>query len=502
MPDQITLQEKSGAEFVVQRRLVLAASMSAIFMAAVEGTIVATAMPTIVGELGGFRLFSWVFAAYLLTQAVTIPIYGRLADLYGRKGVFFVGAGVFLIGSTLSGFAPSMVMLVAFRALQGLGAGAILPIATTIVGDIYTPAERARIQGYLSSVWGISSVIGPVLGAFLVQQVSWRVVFWINLPIGAVAITLIALFLHQRPEPRQHKIDYLGSILLMIGAGALMLVLVQGENLAPAAIAWLVGFAIVALVALLVHERRADEPMLPLDLWRHRIIAVSNCGGFVIGALIMGVTAFLPTYVQGVLGRTPMVAGFVLTAMSVTWTFASIASGRLMVHTTYRLTAAIGACGLVAGSVLLVLLLPPRGALWASGGALLIGAGMGFCNTTFLVAVQTSVGFGARGAATSSNIFMRNVGQAVGTALFGAVLNFDLFRDLPGGEQAVSRLMDPTLRQAIPPLEIARLSAAVAEALHDVYLIAGLLALLALLLIPCLPKSASPIQSAPPGQTH
>ncbi|MGH7088354.1 MAG: MFS transporter, partial [Stellaceae bacterium] len=275
----------------LRRPLVLAASMAAVFMAAVEGTIVATAMPTIVAELGGFRLFTWVFAVYLLTQAVTIPIYGRLADLYGRKPVFYVGAGIFLAGSTLSGFAPSMIMLVIFRTLQGLGAGAIMPIATTIVGDIYEPSERARVQGYVSSVWGVSSVIGPVLGAFLVQQVSWRVIFWINLPIGGAAITLLALFLHQRPEPRQHKIDYLGSLLLMLGVGMLMLALVQGEVLGTAAAAGLIVLAIGILAVLLLHERRSAEPMLPLDLWRNRIIALCNGGGFLVGTLIMAVTA-------------------------------------------------------------------------------------------------------------------------------------------------------------------------------------------------------------------
>jgi EmrB/QacA subfamily drug resistance transporter len=485
----------------VQRRLVLAASMSAIFMAAVEATIVATAMPTIVAELGGFRLFSWVFASYLLTQAVTIPIYGRLADLYGRKPVFYVGAGVFLLGSTLSGFAPSMMMLVAFRALQGLGAGAILPIATTIVGDIYTPAERARVQGYLSSVWGISSVIGPVLGAFLVQQVSWRVVFWINLPIGAATITLLALFLHQRPEPRQHRIDYLGSALLMVGVGTLMLALVQGQILGAAAVAGLIALAVAVLAALLVHERRAAEPMLPLELWRHRIIAVSNGGGFVIGALMMGVTVFLPTYVQGVLGRSPIVAGFVLTAMSVSWSLASIAAGRLMVHASYRLTAMMGGVALIAGSAVLIALSPPHGPVWAGVGALLVGVGMGFCNTTFLVSVQTSVGFGARGAATSSNIFMRNIGQALGTALFGAVLNFGVFRHLAGGEQVVNRLMDPALRHGLPPSELARLSAAVAGALHHVYMIAGLFAVVAFLLTLWLPKGASPTRLTAAGPT-
>ncbi len=241
-------QERGPAEVTTRRPLVLAAAMMAIFMAAVESTIVATAMPTIVSELGGFRLFSWVFTAYLLTQAVTIPIYGRLADLYGRKRVFFTGASLFLVASTLCGFARSMPMLIALRAIQGIGAGAVQPIATTIVGDIYTPSERARVQGYVSGVFGVSAIIGPALGALLVEHGSWPVVFWINLPIGAAAFVMLGLFLHERLEPRRHEVDYLGSALLALGAGALMTALVQGATLGGEATAALLGAAAVCLV--------------------------------------------------------------------------------------------------------------------------------------------------------------------------------------------------------------------------------------------------------------
>ena len=212
MLDQPTAQEElleaPSAEAKSARRLVLAAVMMATFMAAMESSIVATAMPSIVAALGGFQLFSWAFAAYLLTQAVTIPIYGRLADLYGRKRVFFAGAGLFLVASTLCGLAWAMVPLILFRALQGAGAGAIQPIATTIVGDIYQPTERARIQGYISGVFGVAAIIGPMLGAFLVQHVTWSLVFWINLPIGAVTFLMFGLFLHERQTPRRHRVDY------------------------------------------------------------------------------------------------------------------------------------------------------------------------------------------------------------------------------------------------------------------------------------------------------
>ena len=321
----------------------------ATFMAAVESTIVATAMPTIVAELGGFSLFSWVFAVYLLTQAVSIPVYGRLADIYGRKKVFYAGAGLFLIGSTLCGFAPNMVWLVLFRALQGFGAGGVQPIAMTICGDIYTPSERARVQGLISSVFGVAAVAGPSLGAFLVEHVGWRTVFWVNLPVGAVAMLMISLFLHERIEPRAHRVDYLGSLLMMLGIAALMLVLVQGSTL-PSGIAWAAAAAgLFGLAALVVHEARTLEPMLPLELWRDRVIVIGSLGGGLAGAIMMGVSAFLPTYVQGALGRSPLTAGLVLGCMSVTWAFASIFGGRFMVRTTYRLTATLGALSLLAG---------------------------------------------------------------------------------------------------------------------------------------------------------
>ena len=468
--------------------------MMAIFMAAVESTIVATAMPSIVGDLGGFSLFSWVFTAYLLTQAVSIPIYGRLADLHGRKPVFFAGASVFLVASTLCGFARTMPVLVGLRALQGLGAGAIQPIATTIVGDIYTPAERARVQGYISGVFGVSAIIGPALGAVLVEHGSWQVVFWINVPIGLAAFVMFALFLHEHFEPRPHQVDYLGSALLALGGGALMLALVQSASLDATTIIGLIAVGAVALTILVAHERRTAEPMLALRLWRNRFIAVSNLGGFTLGALMMGVTAFLPTYVQAVLGRSAGAAGLVLTVMSIAWTLGSIVGGRLMIRTSYRVTATLGGLALVAGALALIALEPPRGLAWANAGALFVGLGMGLCNTTFLVSVQASVGWGERGVATSSAMFMRIVGQAAGAASFGAILNLAVHRYAPETASVVSRLMAPSLRATLGHAEIAHLIGAVASALHEVYLGVGLLSLLAVLLVFQLPPGMGPLR--------
>ncbi|MBV8335606.1 MAG: MFS transporter, partial [Alphaproteobacteria bacterium] len=312
------------------RGLVLAAAMMAIVLTATEGSIVATAMPTIVADLGGFDLFSWAFAVFLLTQAVSIPIYGRLADLYGRKPVFFAGTSLFLLASLLCGLAWGMGPLILFRALQGAGAGAIQPIATTIVGDIYTPAERARVQGYLSGVFGIAAVFGPPLGAFLVEHASWSFVFWINLPIGLASFAMLGRFLHERRQTRAHHIDYTGSALLSLGAGALMLVMIQAQTLSAVTIAVLAGAGALALIGLVANEKRAAEPIFPAALWRHRVIALGNLGSFTNGALIMAISAYLPTYVQGAMGKSVLAAGLALAANSVSWAFASIAAGRLM----------------------------------------------------------------------------------------------------------------------------------------------------------------------------
>jgi len=474
------------------RGLVLAACLMATFMAAVESSIIATAMPGIVGDLGGFSLFSWAFTIYLLTQAVSIPIYGRLADIHGRKPVFFFGAGLFLIGSTLCGLAWGMIPLICFRALQGLGAGAIQPIAATILGDIYTPSERAKVQGYVSSVFGIAAVAGPSLGAFLVEHAAWPVVFWVNLPVGAAAIVMIAWFLKEDPPPRRHSIDWLGSILLLIAASSLMLALVQNSALGGATLAILIAAGIAATVALLMHERSAPEPMLPLELWRNRVIVVGSLGSFCAGAVMMGISAFLPAYVQGAMGRSAIAGGAVLGAMSVSWAFASIFGGRLMIRTTYRFMALWGAVALIAGTAILIALTPERGVTWAAVGSFIIGIGMGFCNSTYIVSIQAAVPWRQRGAATSSSMFLRFMGQVIGAAGCGAVLNATMTILDPAAADGVDRLLDATSRAAMPAAEAAHLTSVVAAALHNAYLLAGVFAVLTLAVSWFLPKGLSP----------
>ena len=493
--DQAVVEEMRPARFVPRRGLVLAAALMAIFMPAVETSIVATALPTIIGDLGGFELFSWVFAVPLLTTAVTIPLYGRLADLYGRKRVFFVGTAIFLAGTTLCGFARSMVVLILFRALQGIGAGAIQLIALTIIGDIYTPAERARIQGFSSAVWGFAAVVGPALSAFIVEHLHWSVVFWVNLPVGIVSIAMFARFLHERVERREHRIDYLGGALLVVGIGALMLALVEAMKLDGRVIAALVLLGIVALLWLLFHEQRTAEPMLPLALWRRRVVALANLGSFGAVATNMAVSVLLPTYVQGVMGKSPGVAGFVVGTASVSWMFASFAAGRLMIRTSYRLTVAIGAISLMAGCATLLVMEPSAGALWPAAGSFLIGIGMGFCNTTFIVSIQGAVEFHERGAATGSQMFMRMIAMALGAALFGAIVNFGVHQRLPGAADAVNQLLHAASRQSLGAGEIAQLAQAVALSVHAAFLVAALIAALTLVVAIAYPRGLSPLRT-------
>jgi EmrB/QacA subfamily drug resistance transporter len=484
-----------------RRRLVTTACLMAQFMAAVEGTIVATAMPSIVGELGGFHLFSWAFAAYLLAQAVTTPIYGRLADLHGRKRIFLAGATLFLISTAACGLAWGMVPLIVFRAFQGMGAGAVQPIAWTIIGDLYTGSERARMQGWLSSVWSASAIGGPLLGGFIVEHLHWSLIFWINLPVGMATMAVLGLYLHETVTKRPHEVDYLGALLMMVGVGSLMLVVIQGEGLDWSTIAILGAVGAIAVTALIRHERGVAEPIVPYRLWRNRIIAIGNFGSFIIGAMMMGSSGYLPTYIQGAMGRSPTIAGVSIAASSVSWTLATIVAGRLMVRTSYRLTGMLGGFIVTGGFIMLIGMTPADGPLWAAGAAAIAGCGMGFSNTTFLVSIQTAVGWTDRGAVTAGNMFMRTIGQSLGAGLYGAILNHGIAMHVPEGGEAVNRLLEPGMRDTLAPEVITRLSVTIASSLQDVYVIGALMACGVLALTSRIPAGVNPVHPKMPARS-
>lgn len=484
-----TSETQSAHDPVVKnahRPLILIACMLSMFMAAVEVTIVATAMPTIIGDLGGFSLLGWVFAVYLLTQAITVPVYGRLADLYGCRKMFFIGTTLFLIGSVLCGFAPSLGWMIGFRALQGLGAGAITPIATTLIANVYGPQERAKAQGYLSSVWGVSAIVGPLMGAFIVSHFHWAVVFWVNVPIGLVAMGILIKYLPPDGQRKQHQLDLAGTGYLTLSVAALLLALLQAEVLGYWALG-LIALAVCSALLLIRQERKTPEPLFPLALWQSKVIIAGNVGGLIIGATMMGISAFLPTYVQGVLGGTPLQAGTTLALMSIGWPLASMLSSRLMQTTSYRATAVIGGILLVGGSLALLLLSPTSGLWGARLAAFSIGAGMGLCNTTFIVSVQNSVGPEIRGIATASTLFTRMLGSAIGTALLGATLNLNLQYRLPGVNDPVQQLMEKATRGAMEAGQLSAITESVAASLHWVFVVSAVISVLAVaagLLIP------------------
>lgn len=408
-----------------RRSLVLTALVVTMFLAAIEGTIVATAMPSIASRLGGFSLYSWVFSSYLLMQAVTTPVFGKLADLYGRKPVFLAGVSIFLVGAALCGFANSMGMLVGFRFVQGIGAGAVLPISVTLAGDLYSLHERGRVQAYLSSVWGISSILGPLAGGLIVQHLHWHWIFWLNLPFGIISLVMIGLFLHEKVEQRERSVDYVGAALLLIGLSALMLALTQAEAWG-ASRALLLGAGGLALLGLFYRQQgSAPDPMMHLELWENPIIRRGNLAILCAGIAMIGLITFLPTFVQGVLGRSALVAGFTLSAMSIGWPIASVIAGRTLVRFGVRALVRTGGVFVTVGATI-VAIFAAQSPLHAGLGAFLMGMGFGLLNTTYIVAIQTSVPWAQRGVATSTNMLMRNLGNAIGAAMLGGVLNIRL----------------------------------------------------------------------------
>ena len=471
--------------------------MLALFMTAVEVTIVATALPQIVGRLGGFALYTWVFSGFLLTQTATILVFGKLADLYGRRPVLIGGMVVFLVGSMLCGLAWSMPALIVFRLLQGLGAGSIQPVAFTIVGDLYDAKERPRVQGWLSSVWGFSAIVGPLAGGMIVEALSWRWIFWINVPIGILAIAGLASFYHERIEHRGHAIDYAGTLCFCAGMAALLVALMQGG------VAWpwmsvqtlLLAAACAAAFALYVaRERRAAEPMVDVRLWRTPLIARVNAAALFAGATIIGVTSFVPIDVQGVLGRSAIIAGFALTAMSVGWPIASTLSGRFLRAFDARGTVRIGGALLFLGTVLLAAMPRTAGPAWIGAGSFTIGFGMGLLNTTSMILIQGSVPWQQRGSATAANAFSRMLGSTLGAAILGATLNATLHARLGAatgeGIEGIRRMFAGAVT-AMSAAERAAMTSALADGLARAFGVLALFGVLTLVAAWLVPKRAA-----------
>lgn len=484
------------------RRRVLLGMLLSIGLAALDATIVATAVPSIAKDLGGFSRFPWLFSAYLLAQAVATPIYGKLADVYGRKPVLVAGILVFLAGSALAAGSWSMLSLILFRGVQGLGAGGIQPLVMTLAGDLYSLEERPRVQGWIASVWAIAAVAGPAAGGLFAEYVSWRWIFIVNLPLGALALGVILANLHEpQVVRRQHRLDLGGAALLVVGAGLLVFGLLQGG----VSWSWTSGASIVtfavsaaALALFFRQEGRAAEPMLPLWLFRRRLLVVAALGSLTIGMMMIGSTTFVPTFAQGVLGLGPVAAGFILAAMLLGWSFTATIGGRVYIPFGFRNSAILGAALALLGAGLFSLLLG-HAQIWSTAIACAVmGAGLGLQAAPVVIGVQSVIGWERRGVATGSLMFMRTLGQAVGAGLFGAVANAKLsswFADAPaavartlpkGVNAATSVLGDNRHRVHGPAAVYARRGLELAS--HHVFLAMACVALLELAFVLLLPR--------------
>ncbi len=448
-----------------ERGPVLLAVMLSTGLVAIDATILATAVPAVVSDLGGFTQFPWLFSVYLLAQAVSVPLYGKLSDLVGRKPIMLVGIGLFVVGSLLCGAAWSMASLILFRVLQGLGAGAVQPVGMTIIGDIYSTAERAKVQGYIASVWAAASLIGPTLGGFFADYLSWRWIFFVNLPVGAAAVWMLGRHFHERLERKRHRIDYAGATLLALGGTLLLLGLLEGGvrwGWGSATSVSLFVAAAALLAAFVAVELRAAEPVLPMWVLRRRVLNATNAAALVAGALTLGLSSYVPLFAQGVLGTGAVVAGFALAAMTIGWPVAASVAGRFYLSVGFRTTMLMGSVFAVVGSVVLLTVDGSSTVVHLALACFLIGVGLGFVVSPSVVAAQSSVTWRSRGVVTGTSMFARSVGSAVGVAVFGAIANGVVARRLDGATPDLQHLPPPVLEPAVHTVFIASMVVAVA----------------------------------------
>lgn len=478
-------------------------------LAALEVTIVGTAMPTVIAALGGLSHYSWVFSAYLITSTVPVPVWGKLSDIYGRGRLYQIGIGTFLLGSILSGFSATMTQLIIFRAIQGLGAGILVPLAMTIIGDIYSLEERTRMQAIFSGVWGLSSIVGPFVGGFITDQFSWRWVFYINVPFGLAAALIVGLTL-QEPKLRQRpSIDYAGALTLILAVTALMLALVgdapEGGSIAlfqPRNMGLLIASFIMFGTFLWV-ERRAVDPIMPPQLFHNRVVSIGLVGSFCAGVAMFGTISFVPFFAQGVLGSTATQAGSLLTPLMLAWVTMGIVGGRLLLRVGFRRVAMSGLCFMAIGLAVLATSSRSTPRYFLLFELAVIGAGLGLTVLTLLLAKQQSVGRGQLGLVTSLSQFSRSIGGAMGVAVMGAVLSSTLTSHLLGMVGSVegitakraaelaahpNALIDTAARASLPAPVLVALQTALAAALSNVFWLCTVFSILGLIAVFCLPK--------------
>jgi len=500
----VETQPTSGAMSHKQIMIVFSGLMLGLLLAALDQSIVSTALPTIVGDFHSLNRLTWVVTAYLLTSTVTAPLYGKISDLYGRKRIFQFAIVVFLAGSALAGLSQNMNELIAFRAVQGLGAGGLIVLAMAIVGDIVSPAERGRYQGYFGAVFGVASIAGPLVGGLLVDHASWRWIFYVNLPIGAVALVVTSIVLRDRAVRSRHKIDYLGSVLLLVGFSALLLVTTLGGS--PQGYPWLspqiIGMAVVGIgfvVLFIVREHYAPEPIVPLRLFRKPVFSIANACGFIVGVAMFGAIIYIPVYLQVVRGVSPTTSGLMLLPIIVGLFIASIGSGQIIVRVgRYKIFPIIGTALITVGMFLFSTLTIHTSYLLSSLFMLITGFGLGLVMQVLILAVQNGVDYKDLGTATSLAAFFRSMGGAFGVALLGAVLTDRLVSNLraalpvalrPHVHQIASLIVgSPAQLKLLPPAIHAAATSAYVHTIDTVFLIAVPVVAVAFLLALFLPE--------------
>jgi EmrB/QacA subfamily drug resistance transporter len=460
--------------------LVTIGVMLSLFLASMESTVVATAMPTIVGQLGGLEHYSWVFSAFMLASTTTVPLYGKLSDIYGRRTIYIIAMALFLTGSVLCGLAESLTQLILARALQGIGAGGIMPLAFILIGEMFSLEQRTKMQGVFSGVWGVSSIAGPLLGGFIVDQLSWHWIFYINIIPGLLAGALVAFAWRDYARASEKPaVDYTGAALL--SAGVILLLLGLMELGTPRSWIFLASSAAIFLLLVWV-ERRAADPILPIPLFRDPLFSSATGHGLMSGWAVFGTISFIPLFVQSVLGASPTQAGITVTPMLLGWVGASILGTRILLKVGYRRLSLIGSSLFVLGSFLMILISANSSQTLMMVFVTMIGIGMGFSVPAFVIAVQTTVERRHLGTATSMLQFSRSMGGTLGVSVMGAALSARLASNINASSldpDLISQLLDP-----VPGAEAiidmgARL--AMADAIHLVFLIAFVAAVLALI---------------------